>query len=327
MSAKTTVIFVSKKVSHFIACYVNFKQKVINNQVFANICQVSGCMAWLLPLKSNSFDNTETKWILMPMTGRRVLVTGGGSFLGDYIAAALVAEGAEVTLLARPDLEHKTVQGVRWVTADVWDLASLRGRARAHGAVIHTVGSMVANPVQGLTHHRLNFVSTRNVAAMCVTDGVPHMILMSSARAPWLSRQYIQSKREAEQYLQRVGIKGTIIRAPLVYIRGRSRPPFYVLMTLLGRIPLLSWLLFGRIAPMPVDVLARGVARLTLDPNRSRTIYYARDLRRLNTRQELAGIVTLAGGDPIRNAATRPFEMLDENTPFGWTPSSDKRRR
>ncbi|MFZ2879566.1 MAG: hypothetical protein WA009_08525, partial [Phototrophicaceae bacterium] len=36
---------------------------------------------------------------------RRVLVTGGGSFLGDYIAAALVAEGADVTLLVRPGAE------------------------------------------------------------------------------------------------------------------------------------------------------------------------------------------------------------------------------
>ena len=36
---------------------------------------------------------------------RHILVTGGGTFVGDNIAAALLAEGAEVTLLVRPGAE------------------------------------------------------------------------------------------------------------------------------------------------------------------------------------------------------------------------------
>jgi NAD(P)-dependent dehydrogenase (short-subunit alcohol dehydrogenase family) len=38
----------------------------------------------------------------MTTKNKRVLVTGGGTYLGDNIAAALLAEGAEVTLLVRP---------------------------------------------------------------------------------------------------------------------------------------------------------------------------------------------------------------------------------
>ena len=78
----------------------------------------------------------------------RVLVTGGGTFLGDYIAAALVAEGADVTLLVRPGAEDRLgglAERVRWATADVWDAASLRGRARGHQCVVHTVGSLLGN--------------------------------------------------------------------------------------------------------------------------------------------------------------------------------------
>src|ERR1700741_2991746 len=135
---------------------------------------------------------------------RRILVTGGGTFLGDNIAAALLAEGAEVTLLVRPGTEDKLgplAQRVRWWTADVWNPASLRGRARGHASVIHTVGSLSADPVQGLNHHWLNFVSARNVANMCVSDGVPHIVLMSSARAPWVNGHYLRAKREAENYI------------------------------------------------------------------------------------------------------------------------------
>ncbi len=180
----------------------------------------------------------------------RVLVTGGGTFLGNSIAAALLAEGAEVTLLVRPGAEDKLgslAERARWYSANVWDSASLKGRARGHGVVIHTVGSLSADPAQGLTFQYLNFVSARNVANMCVNSGVPHMVLLSSVRAPWINGQYIAAKREAETYIPRVGLRSTVIRAPISYLRGMRRRPFYGLMTLLGSIPPLSWLWFGRV--------------------------------------------------------------------------------
>lgn len=274
---------------------------------------------------------------------KRVLVTGGGTFLGDNIAAALIAEGADVTLLVRPGTEDRLgvlARRVRWRTADVWDSASLKGRARGHELVINTVGSLVADPSKGLTHHRLNFFSARNIAAMCITDGVPEMILLSSAYAPWLSRSYIQSKREAERYMVRVGVRGTIIRAPLTYVRRQNRAPFFALMTLLGSVPPLSWSFMGRIAPMPVDVLARGVARVALRDNRDKRIYYARDLRRLNTSDELSRdlIETPPSAPPpapqsappaddeapVTAPRRSPLDFLDEDAPFGWTPPDDR---
>lgn len=260
---------------------------------------------------------------------RRVVVTGGGTFLGDNIASALLAEGAEVTLLVRPGAEDRLgplAQRTRWWTADVWNPASLRGRARGHASVIHTVGSMTADPAQGQNHHTLNFVSARNVANMCVSDGVPHMVLMSSSRAPWVNSNYLRAKREAEAYIERVGVKPTIIRAPVAYVRGQPRHPFYMLMTLLGSIPIVSWFWFGRVAPMPVDMLARGVARITLEQNRNKTIYYAGDLRKRNSAREARRAAPILPEEtPIPRRELHPFELLDEDTPFGWTPP-DKRK-
>lgn len=271
---------------------------------------------------------------------KRVLVTGGGTFLGDNIAAALLAEGAEVTLLVRPGTEDKLgvlARRVRWYTADVWDTASLRGRARGHQVVVNTIGSLIAQPSKGLTHHRFNVVSARNIAAMCISDGVPELFLLSSAAAPWMSRAYIRSKREAEQYIARVGIRGTIIRAPLTYVRRQQRSPFFEFMTFLGTLPPFSWTTMGNIAPMPVDILARGIARLALNDERAKSIYYARELRRLNSRDELSSDLIDAPPLPTRPAtdptpgipqddsdptpSTRhPFEFIDEDAPFGWTP-------
>jgi uncharacterized protein YbjT (DUF2867 family) len=262
---------------------------------------------------------------------RRVLIIGGGTFLGGNIAAALLAEGGEVTLLVRPGGEANAgplLPHVRWQVADVWDLASLRGRARGCDTVIHTVGSLVADPAQGLTHHRMNFVSARNVATMCVSDGVRHMILMSSVNAPWMSGRYVHAKREAEDYLERVGVNGTIIRAPLVYTRGQKRPLFFEFMTLLGHTPPFMWTQIGRIAPMPVDVLARGVARIALNPTRAKSIYYSRDLWRLNTKEERSfrtsiGLPLLPDAASDGPKSVHPFKMLDEDIPFGWRPPDE----
>lgn len=231
----------------------------------------------------------------------RVLITGGGTYLGLGLATALLAEGAELTLIIREDNEARLgalKDQVNWHTADVWDDASLKGRARGHRVVIHTVGSMTADPTRGLTYQRLNVISARNVANMCINDGVPHLVLFSTARAPWIRRPYVRAKRDAESYVRRVGLQTSIIRAPLTFIRGEPRAPFYRLITLLGAIPPLSWLGMRRIAPMPLDVMARAVARIALDTHQGYNIYYARQLYRLNTREERQGKVPLALPDP-----------------------------
>ena len=263
----------------------------------------------------------------MARRSRGILVTGGGTFLGDNIASALLAEGANVSLIVRPGAEDKLgplAQYTRWSTADVWSPASLRGKARLHSAVIHTVGSLNDDPAQGLSFHRLNFVSARNIANMCVSDGVERIILLSSVAAPWINRAYIRSKREAEEYIARVGLRATIVRAPLLYTPGQSRPLFYRCLSILGARPPLSWTILGRTAPMPIDTFARGLAKLATSAEDDRQIVHARDLRkriRRNMPRPAADAMDSylpAGTDDIS-----PYEALDEDLPFGWSPSDE----
>lgn len=254
----------------------------------------------------------------------RVLLTGGDTYLGINIASALLAEGADVTLILRENNIHRLgplERRVRWYAADVWDAASLKGRARGHGTVIHTVGSMVADPAQGFTYHRLNVVSARNAASMCVSDGVQHLILMSAIGAPWVNGQYVKAKREAENAVNRMGIQVSVIRAPITYVRGTQRPLFFQLMSLLGQLPPFSWFYPGSIAPMPLDILARGIARIALNPPESHKIFYAQDLRHLNKRHEIRGTAPAMQPFAATQNETLPFETLDEDTPFGWIPN------
>lgn len=251
----------------------------------------------------------------------RILVVGGTTFIGKHITAALLAEGATVQLIVRDGTEAQ-IQHLRndliWRTGDVWNPASLKGQARGVATVIHTVGSLHADPARGFTHHYLNFLSLRNVANMCVQDGAQHLMFISAARGPWLPRSYTLAKREAESYIARVGLKASVVRAPLLFQRGKPRPASYQLVSVLSALTP-----FGhRSAPLPVDVFARGVARLAMQPHSERSIFYARDLRRLNTREERRGTPIAAGPvpkgplydePPVNEADTRPNAPITEN--------------
>jgi len=249
----------------------------------------------------------------MARRSRKILVTGGATFLGDNIAAALLAEGTVVTLLHQPergDMLGSLAQRLRCSSADLWNPASLRGKARGHSLVLHTVGSLQADPARGLSHDWLNNVSARNVANMCVGDGVSRMILLSSARAPWISNSYIRAKRAAERYLLRLGLQRVVIRAPLVYVPGQPRPAFFRILSALGIAPPLSWLL-GRMAPMPIDDFARAVARIALAAE-PLPLYNAPQLRRMLQEQ------------PAPQVPAPSYEVpTEEEMRFGWSPQDD----
>jgi uncharacterized protein YbjT (DUF2867 family) len=239
----------------------------------------------------------------------QILITGGATFIGKHIAAALLNEGVPVALIVPQDATDtlgSLAEDVTCHTGDVWNPASLRGHARHARMVIHTVGSAAQDAASGRTYAYLNEVSLRNVANMCVTDGAPHLMLISASDALWLPRGYIRAKRNAEAYLGRVGLPTTVIRAPMLYQRGRPRHISYRLVSWTAAVTPL----FPRSRPMPIDVFARGVARIAQETPPRTGIYYARDLTRRNTREERRGLPAAAkpaiDEPPITEDDTRP---------------------
>ena len=253
----------------------------------------------------------------------KVFVTGATSFIGWRVVAALVEAGADVTVLVRPENEEKLGmlrRHVRMVSGDVWTPASLKGRSRGHGVVIHTVGSIRAQPERGLTFHQLNLVSTRYTIGMAVGDGVPYFVMLSAANTPpGVSSEYLRSKRDAEEYLRTSGLHYAIVRAPLVFERQQRGGAMLVLMSRIGALPLLR-VFFGRRAPLPVDIVARGIAQAALQIELPRSqMLYAGELRRLGRVKRRRRILT----------APRPRSILparhsdrDDEAPFGWLPGA-----
>ncbi len=145
----------------------------------------------------------------------RVLVTGGGGFLGGRIAQMLSDRGDEVVVLGRRDYPHLRASGIETVQGDIRDIDVLRSACKGCAVVFH------AAALTGVWGPRrlfwdVNVTGTLNVIAACRERGVKRLVYTSSPsvvfgeeplcgvdeRQPYASRYlaaYPETKAVAEQ--------------------------------------------------------------------------------------------------------------------------------
>ena len=121
-------------------------------------------------------------------SAERVLVTGGGGYLGSQVIAALAERGAEsvVCLDVRELPPERRRPGVVYAAADIRDRARLEALLREHriDTVVHlaaivTPGKKADRDVE----YQVDVVGTRNVLDACVAAGVGHVVISSSGAA------------------------------------------------------------------------------------------------------------------------------------------------
>lgn len=123
------------------------------------------------------------------MAGDRILVTGGGGFLGRSVVAAL-ADSRESGLVVSTDLSVPP-EGVRlpevvYEVVDVTDASLVSERIAAHGidTVVHLAS--IVNPGEETTpevEYRVDVEGSRNVLRACVEHGVGRVVVSSSGAA------------------------------------------------------------------------------------------------------------------------------------------------
>jgi len=109
----------------------------------------------------------------------KVLVTGGGGFLGSAISRQLLARGDEVIALQRRAADELAQLGARIVRSDITDLPLLLATARGCDAIIHTAGKA---GVWGAfkEYHRINVLGTEQVLNTCRKLAIPILVHTSS---------------------------------------------------------------------------------------------------------------------------------------------------
>jgi nucleoside-diphosphate-sugar epimerase len=109
----------------------------------------------------------------------KVLVTGGGGFIGRYIVEKLVARGFDVTSLSRGDHPELDLLGVKTARADVAEREKVITALSGMDVVFHTAARVgVGGGWDGF--HRANVIGSRNVVEACVANGVKRLIFTSS---------------------------------------------------------------------------------------------------------------------------------------------------
>src|SRR4051812_45793242 len=109
----------------------------------------------------------------------RILVTGGGGFLGKAIVTQLLARGESVRSYSRGDYPELRQLGVELFRGDLADADAL-GRA-AHGCdLVYHVAAKAGIGVRYRDYYQANVVGTANVLAACRACRVRKLVYTSS---------------------------------------------------------------------------------------------------------------------------------------------------
>lgn len=109
----------------------------------------------------------------------KVLVTGGGGFLGSALCRALVERGCTVASYSRGTYPALAALGVRQVQGDLGDFAGVTDALQGMDAVFH-VAAKAGHWGEFREYFDANVRGTRHVVAGCRMHGVPILIHTST---------------------------------------------------------------------------------------------------------------------------------------------------
>ncbi len=115
----------------------------------------------------------------IPNPKSKILVTGGGGFLGRYIVEQLLARGDAVTVFARGAYPELEALGARVVRGDLRDAEAVK-RACAGMDVVFHVAAKAGMWGPWEEFYGVNVIGTQNVIAACLANGVRKLINTSS---------------------------------------------------------------------------------------------------------------------------------------------------
>lgn len=186
---------------------------------------------------ARSLDHSAAFTVGVPVSPRRVLVTGGAGFVGSHVVDALAARGDEVVVV--DDLSTGDRANVReGVTLHAVDIADGPALGRAvegeHlDAVVHCASKtkVVQSMEQPDLYRRVIVEGTRNVVDAALATGARDLVNISTGGAvygetPECANEerelrplspYGELKAEAEGIVQRAGLRGVTLRLANVY--------------------------------------------------------------------------------------------------------------
>ena len=109
----------------------------------------------------------------------KILVTGGGGFLGRYIVDELIKFGNEVSILGRRPHLDLSENGIKCLGADITDKLKLNRAFRGFDAVIHSAAKA---GIWGKyeDYYNINYIGTKNVIEACKFNKIKYLVYTST---------------------------------------------------------------------------------------------------------------------------------------------------
>lgn len=109
----------------------------------------------------------------------KVLVTGGGGFIGKALVRELVRRGVGVAVVGRNHYPELAALGVQCCQGDIRDLAFLEQALAGRDTVFHVAAKAgIWGPREA--YYSINVTGTANVIAACRKKGVHHLVYTST---------------------------------------------------------------------------------------------------------------------------------------------------
>lgn len=109
----------------------------------------------------------------------KVLVTGGGGFLGKKIIKALHSKGADILSFSRSTYPELETLGINSVSGNLQDETAVRSAVKGCDIVFHVAAKVGLHGVYQ-DFYDTNVVGTQNIVQSCLSQGVKKLIFTSS---------------------------------------------------------------------------------------------------------------------------------------------------
>ena len=259
----------------------------------------------------------------------RVLVTGGGGFVGRAVAERLLGRGHRVRCYSRSAYPDLAARGAEVVRGDLTDARATAAACAGCDAVVHAAALVPGLPEAAHRYQAVNVGGTEAVIAGCRVHGVPRLVFTSSPSVvfgghdlcgvdesvPYPKRYdspYARTKAEAERAVLAANdgaLATTALRPHLVWGPGDA----HLVPELIARARAGRLVRVGR-GPFRVDVTyidcaaeAHLLALEALSPGGASAghAYFISQGEPVDLWQFVARLLRMAGAPPVRRRVPR----------------------
>jgi NADH dehydrogenase len=190
----------------------------------------------------------------------KIFVAGGTGFIGGAIVRTAFDKGYEVLSLSRKGYPLKIepwMKEVKWIKGDLLEPSTWTKQLNDVYAVIHAVGIIKEKPSKGITFKKINGESAIILAEESEKSGIKKFVFISAyAKPPIISKDYILSKRKAEEYISKKNFKSVLFRPGPVYC-GNKMPYIFSVIYKMSKLPFVGKS-FDVGMPINVNLLANA---------------------------------------------------------------------